>query len=376
MALIKEVKYSYNDVSIVPCVTTDIEHRRECVPVDDNGMLPLFTSPMDTVVNETNYEKFESELIYPILPRTVSLEKRVSRSTSGYWAAYSLDEFEMIFCDKDEVLKSNGKIFALIDTANGHMKKILEVVEKARKVYGDDIVIMAGNVANPETYLEYAKAGVDYARLSIGTGGGCLTTPLTGIHYGIASLIDETAWLRKTTLNPNYYENVLKGDYDGKYKRIPKIVADGGIRDYGDIMKALALGADYVMCGTIFASMLESAAPKFDWDGNEIESYDGMKRGEDGMWYQDGELVGELTLDFYGMASREGQIALNGSKTRTSEGLKKKLTAKYTMHGWVDNFIGLLRSCMSYLDAHNLKEIGFKAVLVLNSEGTKAAVNK
>lgn len=364
MALIKEVKYSYGDISIIPCVTTDIEHRRECVPLDENGMLPLFTSPMDTVVNENNYEKFESELVYPILPRTVSLEKRVSRSTSGYWAAYSLDEFELLFCDNDEVLRANGKIFALIDTANGHMEKILKAAKKSRKIYGDKIVIMAGNVANPKTYIEYAKAGIDYVRLSIGTGGGCLTTPLTGVHYPIASLIDETAEIRKTIVG------------DKNYKRIPKIVADGGIRDYGDIMKALALGADYVMCGTIFASMLESAAPKYDWDGNEVDSYDGMKRGEDGMWYQDGELVGELSLDFYGMASREGQIALNGSKTRTSEGLKKKLTVKYTIHGWVDNFISLLRSCMSYINAHNLQEISEKAVLVLNSESTKNSVNK
>lgn len=364
MALIKEVKYSYGDVSIIPCVTTDIEHRRDCVPLDENGMLPLFTSPMDTVVNENNYEKFESELIYPILPRTTSLEKRVSRSVSGYWAAYSLDEFELIFCDNNEILKSKGKIFALIDLANGHMEKMLTVAKKARRLYDDKLVIMAGNVANPKSYIEYAKAGIDYVRLSIGTGGGCLTTPLTGVHYPIASLIDETAEIRKTIAT------------DKKYPRIPKIVADGGIRDYGDIMKALALGADYVMCGTIFASMLESAAPKHDWDGDEIDSYEGMKRGEDGLWYQDGELVGELTLDFYGMASRQGQIALSGSKTRTSEGLKKKLTVKYTMHGWVDNFIGLLRSSMSYIDAHNLKEIGEKAILVLNSEGTKASVNK
>lgn len=364
MPLIKEVKYSYADVSIIPCVTTDIEHRRDCVPLDENGMLPLFTSPMDTVVNENNYEKFESELIYPILPRTTSLEKRVSRSVSGYWSAYSLDEFELIFCDSSEILKSDGKIFALIDLANGHMEKMLTVAKKARRLYDDKLVIMAGNVANPKSYIEYAKAGIDYVRLSIGTGGGCLTTPLTGVHYPIASLIDETAEIRKTIAT------------DKKYPRIPKIVADGGIRDYGDIMKALALGADYVMCGTIFASMLESAAPKHDWDGDEIDSYEGMKRGEDGLWYQDGELVGELTLDFYGMASRQGQIALSGSKTRTSEGLKKKLTVKYTMHGWVDNFIGLLRSSMSYINAHNLKEIGEKAILVLNSEGTKASVNK
>ena len=375
MALIKEVKYAYGDVSIIPCVTTDIQHRRECVPLDENGMLPLFTSPMDTVVDERNYEKFESELIYPILPRTVSLEKRVSRSVSGYWAAYSLDEFELIFCDNDEVLNANDKIFALIDTANGHMEKMLGVAKKSRKIYGDKIVIMAGNVARPETYIEYAKAGIDYIRLSIGTGGGCLTTPLTGVHYPIASLIDETAKIRASLL-PSCYPDVSDKGYDGKYTRMPKIVADGGIRDYGDVMKALALGADYVMCGTVFASMLETAAPKRDWDGNEIESYDGMKRGEDGMWYRDGEFVGELSLDFYGMASREGQIALNGSKTRTSEGLKKKLTVKYTMHGWVDNFISLLRSCMSYIDAHNLKEISEKAILVLNSESTKNSVNK
>lgn len=137
-------------------------------------------------------------------------------------------------------------MYVLIDIANGGMVKLLDYIKDAKKKYNNKIVIMAGNVANPETYVNLSLAGADYVRLSVGTGGACTTSPNTGIHYPMASLIDKCR---------QYYDSYLCNSNELAF-----IVADGGMKGYGDIIKALALGAHFVMCGSIFNKMLESAA--------------------------------------------------------------------------------------------------------------------
>ena len=388
MGLIKDkIYYTYNDITILPCRQSDVEHRAECNPLDENYKLPLFTAPMDTVVNEKNFVKFEKELIYPILPRTVDLDRRIEYSQNGKWAAYSLREFELSFCDEkcyvEVFYKPFTKIpiplYALIDVANGHMKKITDLAKKAKEIYGDNIVIMAGNIANPETYIDYADAGIDYCRVGIGGGNGCITSTQTGIHMPMASLIDEIHTIK------NRLADMLDDTLNPKYNKLPKIVADGGIREYRDIIKALALGADYVMIGSVFARMLESAAPK-DYVGASkypIGVFKDLKKTESG-WIgkvvEDGEeksvLIGNIYVNFYGMASKQGQIALNGAKTKTSEGTLKRLNVDYTMHGWVDNFIDFIRSEMSYNGHFTLDEVKENTVTIINSQNAVNAVNK
>lgn len=172
MTLIKDkIYYTYNDITIMPCVISDIEHRSECNPFDGNDNLPLFTAPMDTVVDKDNFKLFEENKIYPILPRTESLNDRVKYSIHGKWAAYSLNEFSDVFCNHMDKLSTDNEIKALIDVANGHMRKIIDLVTVAKEIYGNKLIIMAGNIANPNTYEEYAKCGIDYCR--VGIGGGC-----------------------------------------------------------------------------------------------------------------------------------------------------------------------------------------------------------
>lgn len=338
MALVKDkMYYTYNDVTIVPSIISNIEHRSECIPWDEDGMLPLFTAPMNTVVSEDNFKLFEENHINAILPRTAPLDTRKFYSTKGRWAAYSLKEFSDVFCNEDDKLPTTHKLKALIDIANGHMKIIFDLARKARRIYGNDIILMGGNIANPKTYEEYARASFDYVRCGIGGGCGCLSTSNTGVHFPMASLIDEIATLKK--------------EIEEDYRYLPKIIADGGVRNYRDIIKALALGADYVMIGSVFAKMEESAAPKeTDEEGN-------------------------LMATFYGMASREGQIALNGAKTKTSEGIKKKLLVEYTMEGWTKNFIDYLRSAMSYVGYKSLDSFRKYTTVIINSPNAVCAVN-
>ena len=165
---------------------------------------------------------------------------------NGEWVALSLNEFVELFISA-KLSFENGKTYHVcVDLANGHMAKLYDLIDKAKEKASKEgyiIDVMTGNIANPETYNVLCDSNVDYIRLSIGSGNGCLTTSNTGIHYPIASLIDECDHIR-------IY----------KHEQYPKIVADGGIRNFSDAIKALALGADYVMVGGLFSSFIESAA--------------------------------------------------------------------------------------------------------------------
>ena len=156
------VKYSYNDVMVEPVILSTIEHRAECNPYDKNGMLPLFTAPMDSVVGLNNFELFEKNGIIPILPRTESLETRIDYACDGKWAAFSMQEFEEEFT-KGEIVTADS-IKALIDIANGHVSTLYELVRLSKSIYGDKIQVMVGNIANPETYRVCVESKVDYVR--------------------------------------------------------------------------------------------------------------------------------------------------------------------------------------------------------------------
>ena len=190
------IKYSYNDISLVPSKVSDISHRSECDPfVDHKFILPLFTAPMSSVVSLENYESFMEQGIIPILPRNIDYQSRLEYSTGGSWAAFSLQEFKDTFCGDHLGLDTKPGIFrALIDIANGHMSDLYNAVKRAKDKRGDKIQIMVGNIANPDTYRACAESQVDYVRCSVGTGAGCITCSNTAIGYPIASLISDTVF--------------------------------------------------------------------------------------------------------------------------------------------------------------------------------------
>lgn len=383
--------YSYNDVMIKPAVLSTIEHRAECNPYDENGKLPLFTAPMDTVVNIKNFGLFEKNGIMPILPRTESEEDRIMFAISSRWAAFSLQEFEKWFLGNVKLTDKITHIRALIDIANGHVSKLYELVRKSKQIYGDSIEIMVGNIANPETYRVCVEAQVYGVRLGIGGGQGCITTSNVGTHYGQASLISDVYSIKQ-----EYIERGANKD------SLPKIIADGGIRNYSDIIKALALGSDYVMVGSVFSRMMESAAVKLMDRGMAdkkinlrfpIENYENLKY-ENGYWtgeYTDEfikhlaecgknveketKVIGEIHAKFYGMASKAGQIAMKGKKVHTSEGIEKLIPVTYTMKTWVENMTDYLRSAMSYTNSRTLGELR-EAQVVLISMNTYNSINK
>ena len=373
--LIKEMKYSYNDIGIVPAIKSNIEHRSECNPFTgqfNNSDLPIFTAPMSTVVNEQNFNLFEKNHIIPILPRNFDLETRTDYLRRGKWAAVGLQEFETLFINNDWDMEIYPDVNVLIDIANGHMSKLHCLIHDAKVKYKWSLrfKIMAGNIANPMTYYELAKAGCDYVRLSVGSGSGCITSTLTGIHYPIVSLIDETYKIKK------------KLEQIGEWP--PMIIADGGIRDYDDVNKALVSGADYVMIGGLFSKLVESAAPTFyyDKDGVSIHEINPFEHKidaySDGTFDSDEEyIVDNLHEVLYGMASRRGQEDINGEKTKTSEGVEKVFDCTTNLRKWSENMVTFMQSAMSYTNCMYLGDFNPENVdCCVISNQTQESINK
>lgn len=304
----------FNDLLIVPKELTDINSRSTVDPFK-NGMLPIFTAPMDTVVSPDNAIKFHKHKINICLPRYAQMEL-------GF-KSYSISSMNKFL--STNTLKTDSY---LIDVANGHMDSVLNLTKKLKEI-NPDIKLMVGNIANPETYALLSDAGADYVRVGIGNGGGCLTTQNTGVGYPIASLIKKCYEISTTLKNPAY------------------IVADGGMQSYSDIIKALALGADYVMLGGILNKALESSGKNYLWKKIKV-SHKFAKRA-----YKWGIPVYKK---FRGMSTKEVQKEWGCKNVKTSEGVVRFRRVEYKLHQWCENFEHYLRSAMSYTGAHNLKE--------------------
>ena len=320
-------KFDFNDILIKAVKTSTIDSRKSINPFH-NGFLPLITAPMDTVINQETEMMFIKNKVVPCLPRG-------DKSIGGF-ESLSLDQMFEGWLNNS--LNPNGKY--LIDIANGHMEKLLVNTKLVKKRF-PNIILMVGNVANPETYVMLSNAGADYVRIGIGNGGGCSTTVQTGVGYPMGSLIqecyDESCYLK----NPAY------------------IVADGGMQGFSDIIKALVLGADYVMVGSLFNKALESCGDNYLWKRIKV----GQKTAE---WaYRHGIPVYKK---FRGMSTKEVQKKWGKEKLTTSEGVIRYRRVEYTLTQWLENFEDYLRSAMSYSNAFDLNEFIGKAEYIRITE--------
>jgi hypothetical protein len=172
-----DIKLNYDDVAIVPEVMSTIKSRKECNPFDENGRLPIFCSPMDSVISEENYDDFVKNGINVVLPRTINISRRVQLVFDcNNFVAFSLAEAEELFVNNElertytDLDPNAWGLKICIDMANGHMTELLDIVKKIKDRY-PLITIMTGNIANPKTYLEYEREDFSIQSPGVYRGG-------------------------------------------------------------------------------------------------------------------------------------------------------------------------------------------------------------
>lgn len=215
----------------------------------------------------------------------------------------------------EQLVKADVDVL-VVDSAHGHSEPILETVKELRKRHSIDII--AGNVVTPEAVRDLTDAGADAVKVGVGPGAICTTRVVTGV--GVPQI---TA--------------VMQCSADA---RVP-IIADGGIRFSGDVVKALAAGARAVMMGSLFAGLDESPGQLVIWKGRRFKEYRGM---------------GSLGAMAAGSADRYGQKA-DQPKKLVPEGVEGRVPYRGPLGEFVFQLVGGLRQGMGYCGALTVDEL-------------------
>jgi len=229
--------------------------------------------------------------------------------------------------ERAEKLVEAGVDVIFIDTAHGHSRSVIETVKKLKRNF-PDLPVIAGNVATAEGTLALIKAGADGVKVGIGPGSICTTRVIAGIGVPQLTAIMDCAAIAK------------------KYG-IP-VIADGGIRYSGDIVKALAAGASTVMMGSIFAGTDEAPGETIIYNGRKFKTYRGMgsleamKKGSSDRYFQDG-----IPAQKYVPEGIEGMVPYKGS-----------------VEDVLFQLAGGLRSGMGYTGSRNIEELWKRAKFV------------
>jgi GMP reductase len=338
------LKLDLADIALVPEPTSRFNSRKEIKPTIDGWTLPLINAPMYSVINSKSFTDFADILAKNRVKVCISrgLDKPWF---DNYWKSISLEDTYNL----EKTKNTKFHQYILIDVANGHMQRILDTVSMLKSEFGNDITLMVGNIAHPETFKKLSEAGADYIRVGIGGGAVCITSTQSAVHYPQASLISECYDLKK------------------QHQLGAKIVADGGIGSYSDVVKCLALGADLVMMGKVFASALESDNAPYLWKYIKINNY------KFASWLFDMGLP--LYKKHYGMSTKEAQQQMGNKVLKTSEGTTRWYKVEYRLKTWIENFEDYLRSAMSYSNSENLEE--FKdSIFVQLTNSTINKINK
>jgi len=221
----------------------------------------------------------------------------------------------------------------VIDTAHGHSANVIRILKEARKLF-PDIDIVVGNIATGDAAKELVKHGADGVKVGIGPGSICTTRVIAGVGVPQLSAIFSVS-------------KALNGT------DIP-IIADGGIRYSGDIVKAIAAGAHCVMAGSLFAGTEESPGETIIYNGRKFKSYRGM---------------GSIEAMQKGSKDRYFQDMEDDIKKLVPEGISARVPYKGTLNEVIYQHIGGLRAGMGYCGAKNIETLrnDAKFVRVTNS---------
>ena len=216
----------------------------------------------------------------------------------------------------------------VIDTAHGHSSRVIEAVRRVKAKFSG-IEIIAGNIATAEATKALIDAGVDAVKVGIGPGSICTTRVVTGAGVPQITAITECVEAARATGVP--------------------VIADGGVKFSGDVVKAIAAGADTVMIGSLFAGTEESPGEVILFQGRNFKSYRGMGS------------IGAMKKGSSDRYAQEGTVA---DSKYVPEGIEGRVAYKGTVADMVTQLVGGLRSGMGYTGCKDIRDLQENAKFV------------
>ena len=235
----------------------------------------------------------------------------------------------------DAVVKA-GADAIVIDTAHGHSRGVLEMLKKVKSVYGTTLDVVVGNIATAAAANDLVAAGADAVKVGIGPGSICTTRIIAGVGVPQLTAIMQVA--------------------EGIHDKSIGIIADGGIRFTGDIVKALAGGGFTVMVGSMLAGTEESPGETIIYEGRKFKSYRGM---------------GSVEAMQHGSKDRYFQDAEDDIKKLVPEGISGRVPFKGSIQEVMYQIIGGLRAGMGYCGAHSIQELQKAHFVRITNAGMK-----
>jgi IMP dehydrogenase len=239
--------------------------------------------------------------------------------------------------ERVDALLNAGVDVIVVDTAHGHSKGVIEAVRDTKRNFKGSFELVAGNVATAEATRALIEAGVDAVKVGIGPGSICTTRVVAGVGIPQVTAIDDCARAAEGSGVP--------------------IIADGGIKYSGDVVKALAAGAHTVMIGSLFAGTEEAPGEVILYQGRSYKAYRGM---------------GSLSAMKAGSKDRYFQGGVQNDSKLVPEGIEGRVPHKGTVAMNVFQLLGGLRSGMGYVGCASLAELRTKAQFIqITSAGLK-----
>lgn len=330
MRIIEDVKLDYKDVLIIPKRST-IESRSKVVlrrhyKFRNGGEwfgVPIIAANMDgvgTFEMDRALDRYNCLTALTKHYSDIDLIEHLQQKLYGSVYSLGISDNDLAKFDNVYTIVGNKHIKVCIDVANGYTQQFVNFIQKFRERYRHAILI-AGNVVTPEMTEELILAGVDVVKVGIGPGSVCTTRKMTGIGYPQLSAVIECA--------------------DAAHGLKGHIIADGGCTVPGDVVKAFAAGADFVMLGGMLAG--------HDEGGGEI-----IMKGD------------KAYRRFYGMSSNTAMNKHNGgvANYRASEGKTVEIPHKGPVENTLKEIFGGMRSACTYVGASELKELSKRASFI------------
>jgi GMP reductase len=327
MRIIEDVKLDFKDVLITPkrsalSSRSQVNLERTFTFRSGNSWkgVPIIAANMDGVGTFTMDLELNKHKMMVAVTKHYSQEDLIDHFIQKFNSSvYSMGISDADLYKFNKVVESNivknWNIRVCIDVANGYTQSFVDFIKQFREDH-PNVLLMAGNVVTPEMTEELILAGVDIVKVGIGPGSVCTTRKMTGIGYPQLSAIIECA--------------------DAAHGLQGHIIADGGCSVPGDIVKAFAAGADFVMLGGMLAGHKEGGASAIG--GNQ----------------------------FYGMSSETAMDLHNGgvANYRASEGKTVEIPYRGEVSRTLQDILGGLRSACTYVGASELKELSKRATFV------------